>query len=162
MQCALSYSHAAEWAGKLAALQLAQHIGVPQSCWQWSIADNMSACLGADGGRPSGAPWVDLVRITFASLAAGSPLTEGYTPAAHNTGWDDVVARLQATCDSLAGTGARPSLQVPLPPSSLHPSPAPILAHYGASSAEHPRTAPAAHLPPRKGTQNEQIKKAHH
>ena len=107
VSCDISYSHAAEWAGKLAALQLADSLGIPKEQWQWSIADNMSACIGADGGRPSRAPWIDAIRLAFASLSSQSPLQEGYTPAAHNTGWTHFASELQAVCDTLAAAGAK-------------------------------------------------------
>lgn len=47
--CDLGSSHAAEWAGKLAATRLATLLGVPAHQFHWIIADNMSATLGANG-----------------------------------------------------------------------------------------------------------------
>jgi hypothetical protein len=73
---------------------------------QWSIADNVSATLGLDGGRPSSSPWIDLIRLAFARTATASPLQEGFTPAAHDTRWSHFSANLQALCDSLAARGA--------------------------------------------------------
>jgi hypothetical protein len=51
--CDVAYSWAAEWAGKWAAVKLATHLGIPLSYVRWSIADNLSAVIGGDGGRPS-------------------------------------------------------------------------------------------------------------
>lgn len=41
IKCDISYSWAAEWAGKLAALKLARTLGVPNVHLRWSIADNV-------------------------------------------------------------------------------------------------------------------------
>ena len=60
----LPTSWAAEWHGKLAAVCLAAHLGVPPEQWTWSIADNVAASLGADGGRPSGSPYLDALRLS--------------------------------------------------------------------------------------------------
>lgn len=46
VSCDISYSWAAEWLGKLAAVRLAVAIGIPPSRWAWSIADNLSTAPG--------------------------------------------------------------------------------------------------------------------
>ena len=101
----VGYSWAAEWCGKLEVVRLAQAVGVPSSAWRWAVADNLSAILGPDGGRPSRAWWVDRVRQEYARLVAATPLEEGFTPAAHNTGFVDTVAQWQSQCDDLAREG---------------------------------------------------------
>ena len=65
-------SWVAEWIGKLEALLLADRLGVPQAALHWSIADNLSACLGAMGGRPSQSPWIDELQILFAECVAAT------------------------------------------------------------------------------------------
>ena len=65
-------SWAAEWCGKLAAVRLADLVGVPPEHRRWAVADNVSACLGSDGGRPSGATSIDLVRLAYARAVSGS------------------------------------------------------------------------------------------
>jgi hypothetical protein len=68
----LATSWAAEWCGKLAAVRLADRVGVPPEQRRWAIADNISACLGSDGGRPSGTACIDLVRLAYARAASES------------------------------------------------------------------------------------------
>ncbi len=68
------------------------------------IADNIAASIAPDGGRPSGCAWLDLIRISFATLAG--PIREAYTPATHDTGWSHKAASWQAQCDALAALGA--------------------------------------------------------
>jgi hypothetical protein len=56
-------SWAAEWHGKLAAVRLAEDLEIPPAMWAWSVADNVSAMLGEDGGRPSRSHYLDNVRL---------------------------------------------------------------------------------------------------
>jgi hypothetical protein len=81
--CDVGYSSAAEWAGKAAAVALAQQLRIPSAMWSWSIADNLGCCLGSDGGRPTHCQWVDEIRIWYAAAVSGTPLQDGFTPAAH-------------------------------------------------------------------------------
>ena len=73
--CDMSFSWAAEWAGKLAAVRLAQHLGIPPTHMRWSVADNLSAVLGSDGGRPSQSPRSALCDPWQCHLLQGSPGT---------------------------------------------------------------------------------------
>jgi hypothetical protein len=95
-------SWAAEWIGKLEGILLARRLGVPDTALAYVVADNVSASLGAAGGSPSGCAWVDALRLAFAATAARSGLVEVFTPAQHDTGWDDLLAGWQAACDSRA------------------------------------------------------------
>lgn len=105
--CDVSYSWAAEWAGKLAAAQLATSVGIPNHRWRLSVADNISATLGPDGGKPSRSPVIDAIRLAFAKMVAGSHVMEAYTPAEHNTGWSHTLSAWQAECHDLAASGSR-------------------------------------------------------
>ena len=118
MDIATSWS--AEWCGKLAAIRLALQLSIPSSSITWSIADNVSATLGHDGGRPSSSPVVDRVRLAFAAALAGSGAGEGFTPAEHDSRWTHLVARLQSTCHDLAAAGVRLSLPLRVPFLDLH------------------------------------------
>jgi hypothetical protein len=100
------YSWAAEWCGKLEALRLAHAIGISSADCRWAVADNISAILGPDGGSPSRSHWLDLVRLEYARLTAGTAIEELFTPAAHNTGLRDCMALWQEMCDRLAAAGA--------------------------------------------------------
>ena len=86
-------SWAAEWIGKLEGLLLADRLGVPLAALQWSIADNVSACLGATGGRSSGPPLIDQVRLSFAERV-GATINEAFIPAQHDTHWTGLAADL--------------------------------------------------------------------
>ena len=116
----IATSWAAEWCGKLAAIRLASLLSVPPSSVAWSIADNVSATLGTDGGRPSNSPLVDRIRLAFAAALAGSGAGEGFTPAEHDSGWTHLVARLQSSCHDLAATGARLGRPLSIPFPDLH------------------------------------------
>ena len=73
------------------------------------MADNVSASLGSDGGKPSACGWVDVLRLEFARVASSAGLQEVFTPAQHDTGWVGPLAEWQAHCDVLAkGSGQAP------------------------------------------------------
>ena len=110
LACASGSSWVAEWLGKLAAVLLALSLGVPVGSLQWSVADNMAAVLGPDGGSPSGGGWPDAVRLAFARLTAGSGVVEAFIPAEHDTGWSHVAAGWQAECHDLAAAGTLSAL----------------------------------------------------
>ena len=90
--CTGGSSWAAEWLGKLAAVLLALSLGVDPGRWRWSVADNIAAVLGRDGGPPGGGGWPDAVRLAFARLTAGSGVVEAFTPAEHDTRWSSPAA----------------------------------------------------------------------
>ena len=141
----VSFSWAAEWAGKLAALELATSLSVPHHSIRWSIADNLSAVLGPDGGRPSASLWIDLIRLKFASYASAGWLQEGYMPAQHNSGWTHLVAKWQAQCDALAGAGAAAARDWSYPFPSVLEGCA-LLFRHGRLVVNHHHTHDAIHL----------------
>ena len=59
-------SLAVEWVGKMEGALLAGRLGVPESALAFAVADNVSASLGPDGGRPSRCAWVDALRLCYA------------------------------------------------------------------------------------------------
>jgi hypothetical protein len=65
--------------------------------------------LGADGGKPSSCPWLDRIRIAFATIATQSTMQEAFTPATHDTRWCHTIATLQAQCHDLAAAGVMTS-----------------------------------------------------
>ena len=101
----IATSWAAEWCGKLAAVRLADRLRVPGHLRRWAVADNVAAVLGPAGGRPSSAPVIDLIRLSYAASVASSGMQEGFTPAEHDSGWSNLLATLQARCHSLAAEG---------------------------------------------------------
>ena len=103
--CAGGSSWVAEWLGKLAAVTLALSLGVPVSSLAWSIADNVAAILGPDGGPPGRGGWPDAVRLEFARLTRLAPLQEAFIPAEHDSGWSCQAAGWQASCHDLAAAG---------------------------------------------------------
>ena len=103
--CAGGSSWVAEWLGKLAAVMLALSLGVPVSSLTWSIADNMAAILGPDGGPPGRGGWPDAVRLEFARLTQLAPLQEAFVPAEHDSRWSCQAAGWQASCHDLAAAG---------------------------------------------------------
>ena len=90
--CHRATSWAAEWLGRLAALQLAELVGIPREQWAFLIADSTSASVGRDGGRPSSSSLVDAVRLAIASHLGSSPVIESFMPAQHDTGWSSLPA----------------------------------------------------------------------
>jgi hypothetical protein len=86
--CDVAYSWAAEWAGKLAAVQLARQLGVPAAHIRWSIADNLSAVLGCDGGRPSHASDLGMAHTSMGARSHyGPPRLQGQGPVMGCTSW---------------------------------------------------------------------------
>ena len=91
--------------GKLEGVLLAERLGVPMDALRWSVADNVAACLGATGDRPSKSSCIDAIRLACAKRV-GPGTGEGNIPAQHNTGWVGCAADAQATCDVVAKEGA--------------------------------------------------------
>ena len=116
----IATSWAAEWCGKLAAVRLADALGIPGLARAWAIADNVSAALGPDGGRPSAALVVDNIRLAYAAAVSGTALHEGFTPAEHDTGWVHLIATLQARRHDLAAAGVHLALPRTAPFLDLH------------------------------------------
>lgn len=87
-------SWVAEWIGKREALLLADRLGVPQAALHWPIADNLSACQGATGWRPSQSPWINELRALFAEH--GPELLQGTVFTCHGGGWSSMHPALLA------------------------------------------------------------------
>ena len=49
-------SWAVEWIGKVEGVLLVERLGIPSAAAVWYVADNLAACIGSDGGRPSRCP----------------------------------------------------------------------------------------------------------
>lgn len=109
VMCDCSYSWAAEWLGKWCAFSLARLARVPPDSIYWSAADNVSAAVSTDAGRPSKCVWIDQIRLAFAQQMP-SHLQEGFVPAEHDTHSAHAVAKWQAVCHELANRGSAVAL----------------------------------------------------
>ena len=73
---------------------LAGHLAIPATAITYVVADNVSACLGADGGKPSVCAYLDVLRHEFARVAARASPQEVFTPAQHDTGWSGPLGEM--------------------------------------------------------------------
>ena len=67
-----------------------------------TIADNVSAVFGSDGGKPLACSLVDRFRLAYAEYIHSHRVEEFYVPAQHDSGAAHDVAKWQELCDTLA------------------------------------------------------------